>query len=69
MDPAGSSPDAIFFRISSVTRYTVAAWVGDSVEELGRPYSHLLKDHADTHGAVLAGLMARPKLLRVRNAA
>ncbi|GAB2965957.1 hypothetical protein GCM10023080_029700 [Streptomyces pseudoechinosporeus] len=54
---------------NGIPEHTVAAWVGNSVEELRRTYSHLLKDHADTHGAVLAGLMARPKLSRVRNAA
>ncbi|MFD3514942.1 tyrosine-type recombinase/integrase [Streptomyces sp. NPDC058657] len=54
---------------NGIPEHTVAAWVGDSVEELRRTYSHLLKDHVDTHGAVAAGLTARPKLTVVRNAA
>lgn len=54
---------------NGIPEHTVAAWVGDSVEELRRTYSHLLKDHVDTHGAVAAGLTARPKLTIVRNAA
>ncbi|NUL26049.1 tyrosine-type recombinase/integrase [Streptomyces lunaelactis] len=54
---------------NGIPEHTVAAWVGDSVEELRRTYSHLLKDHADTHGAVAAGLTSRPKLSLVRNAA
>ncbi|WP_413100941.1 tyrosine-type recombinase/integrase [Streptomyces sp. Inha503] len=53
---------------NGIPEHTVAAWVGDSVEELRRTYSHLLKDHADTHGAVAAGLTARPKLSVVRAA-
>ncbi|MFZ3557244.1 tyrosine-type recombinase/integrase [Streptomyces sp. BH055] len=43
-----------------IPEHTVAAWVGDTVEELRRTYSHLLKDHADTHGATAARLSARP---------
>ncbi|MFE7072528.1 tyrosine-type recombinase/integrase [Streptomyces sp. NPDC057620] len=54
---------------NGIPEHTVAAWVGDSVEELRRTYSHLLKDHADTHGAVAASLTARPKLFVVRDAA
>ncbi|MFD7504768.1 tyrosine-type recombinase/integrase [Streptomyces sp. NPDC059850] len=54
---------------NGIPEHTVAAWVGDSVEELRRTYSHLLKNHADTHGAVAAGLTARPKLSVVRNVA
>ncbi|MFB6525280.1 tyrosine-type recombinase/integrase [Streptomyces sp. NPDC056399] len=46
---------------NGIPEHTVAAWVGDSVEELRRTYSHLLKDHADTHGAVAARLTARPQ--------
>ncbi|MBT2395277.1 tyrosine-type recombinase/integrase [Streptomyces sp. ISL-100] len=46
---------------NKIPEHTVAAWVGDSVEELRRTYSHLLRDHADTHGAVAASLTARPK--------
>ncbi|MFE2188313.1 hypothetical protein ACFXB5_48950, partial [Streptomyces sp. NPDC059455] len=53
---------------NGIPEHTVAAWVGDSVDELRRTYSHLLKDHADTHGAVAAGLTARPKLSVVRAA-
>ncbi|WP_435244722.1 tyrosine-type recombinase/integrase [Streptomyces sioyaensis] len=53
---------------NGIPEHTVAAWVGDSVQELRRTYSHLLKDHADTHGAVAAGLTARPKLSLVRAA-
>ncbi|MFI1677559.1 hypothetical protein [Streptomyces sp. NPDC020607] len=34
-----------------IPEHTVATWVGDSVVELRRTYSHLLKDHAETHGA------------------
>ncbi|WP_367041393.1 tyrosine-type recombinase/integrase [Streptomyces sp. Je 1-332] len=45
---------------NGIPEHTVAAWVGDSVEELRRTYSHLLRDHADTHGAIAAGLTARP---------
>ncbi|MGI5337627.1 tyrosine-type recombinase/integrase [Streptomyces sp. CA-181903] len=45
---------------NGIPEHTVAAWVGDTVEELRRTYSHLLKDHADTHGAVAARLTARP---------
>ncbi|MEU5425522.1 hypothetical protein AB0H73_07920 [Streptomyces olivoreticuli] len=45
---------------NAIPEHTVAAWVGDTVEELRRTYSHLLKDHADTHGAVAASLTARP---------
>ncbi|WP_411147343.1 tyrosine-type recombinase/integrase [Streptomyces sp. A30] len=54
---------------NGIPEHTVAAWVGDSVEELRRTYSHLLRDHADTHGAIAAGLTARPKLALVREAA
>ncbi|MGA5451893.1 tyrosine-type recombinase/integrase [Streptomyces umbrinus] len=54
---------------NGIPEHTVAAWVGTSVEELRRTYSHLLKDHADTHGAVAASLTARPKLSALRNAA
>ncbi|MER5466776.1 hypothetical protein ABT010_40435 [Streptomyces sp. NPDC002668] len=54
---------------NGIPEHSVAAWVGDSVEELRRTCSHLLKDHADTHGAVAAGLTARPQLSVVRNAA
>ncbi|MGC5042534.1 tyrosine-type recombinase/integrase [Streptomyces albidoflavus] len=54
---------------NGIPEHTVAAWVGDSVDELRRTYSHLLKDHADTHGAVAASLTARPKLTLVSNAA
>ncbi|MEU1311088.1 hypothetical protein ABZ419_19665 [Streptomyces cinnamoneus] len=43
-----------------IPEHTVAAWVGDTVEQLRRTYSHLLNDHADTHGAVAASLTARP---------
>ncbi|MGX1268136.1 tyrosine-type recombinase/integrase [Streptomyces phaeoluteigriseus] len=46
---------------NGIPEHTVAAWVGDSVEELRRTYSHLLKDHADTHGAVAARLTGRPQ--------
>ncbi|QEU90562.1 hypothetical protein CP970_06240 [Streptomyces kanamyceticus] len=52
-----------------IPEHTVAAWVGDSVVELRRTYSHLLKDHAETHGAVAASLTARPKPPLVYNAA
>ncbi|MEU6460364.1 hypothetical protein [Streptomyces sp. NPDC046976] len=52
-----------------IPEHTVAAWVGDSVEELRRTYSHLLKDHANTHGAIAAGLTARPKQSLARTAA
>nr|WP_078506774.1 tyrosine-type recombinase/integrase [Streptomyces sp. SID8379] len=45
---------------NGIPEHTVAAWVGDSVEELRRTYSHLLRDHADTHGATAAALTARP---------
>ncbi|MEU1355260.1 hypothetical protein ABZ410_15365 [Streptomyces cinnamoneus] len=45
---------------NGIPEHTVAAWVGDTVEELRRTYSHLLKDHVDTHGAVAARLTARP---------
>ncbi|MGA5135465.1 tyrosine-type recombinase/integrase [Streptomyces olivoreticuli] len=45
---------------NAIPEHTVAAWVGDTVEELRRTYSHLLKNHADTHGAVAASLTARP---------
>ncbi|AKN68792.1 hypothetical protein QR97_02315 [Streptomyces sp. PBH53] len=45
---------------NGIPEHTVAAWVGDTVEELRRTYSHLLKNHADTHGAVAASLTARP---------
>ncbi|GHF33895.1 hypothetical protein GCM10010218_13780 [Streptomyces mashuensis] len=45
---------------NGIPEHTVAAWVGDTVEELRRTYSHLLKDHADTHGAVAASVTARP---------
>ncbi|MEU8540936.1 tyrosine-type recombinase/integrase [Streptomyces sp. NPDC048717] len=44
-----------------IPEHTVAAWVGDTVEEIRRTYSHLLKDHGQTHGAHAAGLTARPK--------
>ncbi|WP_328756951.1 hypothetical protein [Streptomyces sp. NBC_00271] len=54
---------------NGIPEHTVAAWVGTSVEDLRRTYSHLLKDHADTHGAVAASLTARPKLSAVRDAA
>lgn len=54
---------------NGIPEHTVAAWVGDSVEELRRTYSHLLKNHADTHGAIAAGLTARPKLSLVPAAA
>ncbi|MGG7574057.1 tyrosine-type recombinase/integrase [Streptomyces sirii] len=54
---------------NGIPEHTVAAWVGDSVDELRRTYSHLLRDHADTHGAIAAGLTARPKLSVVRDAA
>ncbi|MGW8574840.1 hypothetical protein [Streptomyces niveus] len=54
---------------NAIPEHTVAAWVGDSVEELRRTYSHLLKDHAEAHGALAAGLTARPKLSLVPNAA
>ncbi|MFF8789256.1 tyrosine-type recombinase/integrase [Streptomyces sp. NPDC015125] len=54
---------------NGIPEHTVAAWVGDSVEELRRTYSHLLKNHADTHGAVVAGLTGRPKGSVVRAAA
>ncbi|WP_411059200.1 tyrosine-type recombinase/integrase [Streptomyces sp. E11-3] len=45
---------------NGIPEHTVAAWVGDSVEELRRTYSHLLRNHADTHGAIVASLTARP---------
>ncbi|MFG2141802.1 tyrosine-type recombinase/integrase [Streptomyces sp. NPDC048650] len=45
---------------AGIPEHTVAAWVGDSVEEIRRTYSHLLKNHAETHGAVAAALTARP---------
>ncbi|MDI3407056.1 hypothetical protein QIS96_24990, partial [Streptomyces sp. B-S-A6] len=45
---------------NGIPEHTVAAWVGDSVEQLRRTYSHLLRDHADTHGATAARLTARP---------
>ncbi|MFF4543580.1 tyrosine-type recombinase/integrase [Streptomyces sp. NPDC001406] len=54
---------------NGIPEHTVAAWVGDSVEELRRTYSHLLSDHADTHGAVAAGLTARPQPSRIGIAA
>nr|WP_239069582.1 tyrosine-type recombinase/integrase [Streptomyces sp. SID13666] len=54
---------------NGIPEHTVAAWVGDSVDELRRTYSHLLKDHAETHGAVAASLTARPKLSLVPSAA
>ncbi|GGW95447.1 tyrosine-type recombinase/integrase [Streptomyces noursei] len=54
---------------NGIPEHTVAAWVGDSVEELRRTYSHLLKDHADTHGALAASLTARPTPSRVDIAA
>ncbi|MDX2557710.1 tyrosine-type recombinase/integrase [Streptomyces stelliscabiei] len=54
---------------NGIPEHTVAAWVGDTVEELRRTYSHLLRDHADTHGAIAAGLTARPKPTLVRAAA
>ncbi|WP_328333278.1 tyrosine-type recombinase/integrase [Streptomyces sp. NBC_00455] len=44
-----------------IPEHTVAAWVGDSVDELRRTYSHLLRDHADTHGAVAARITERPQ--------
>ncbi|MGG2460095.1 tyrosine-type recombinase/integrase [Streptomyces sp. RGM 3693] len=44
-----------------IPEHTVAAWVGDSVEQIRRTYSHLLRDHGETHGAVAASLTARPK--------
>ncbi|MFF0482001.1 tyrosine-type recombinase/integrase [Streptomyces sp. NPDC004435] len=46
---------------NGIPEHTVAAWVGDTVEEIRRTYSHLLKDHGETHGALAAGLTARPK--------
>ncbi|MFI6686575.1 tyrosine-type recombinase/integrase [Streptomyces sp. NPDC050485] len=46
---------------NNIPEHTVAAWVGDSVEELRRTYSHLLRNHVDTHGAVAARLTARPQ--------
>ncbi|MGX1907587.1 tyrosine-type recombinase/integrase [Streptomyces phaeochromogenes] len=45
---------------NGIPEHTVAAWVGDTVEEIRRTYSHLLKDHGETHGAIAAGLTARP---------
>ncbi|MER5301276.1 tyrosine-type recombinase/integrase [Streptomyces lasiicapitis] len=48
---------------NGIPEHTVAAWVGDTVEEIRRTYSHLLKDHGQTHGALAAGLTARPKPL------
>ncbi|WP_086824040.1 site-specific integrase [Streptomyces sp. NRRL B-24572] len=54
---------------NGIPEHTVGAWVGDSVEQLRRTYSHLLKDHADTHGAVAAGLTARPQTSRFSRAA
>ncbi|MFI1012695.1 tyrosine-type recombinase/integrase [Streptomyces sp. NPDC020965] len=45
---------------NGIPEHTVAAWVGDTVEEIRRTYSHLLKDHGETHGALAASLTARP---------
>ncbi|RLU86292.1 hypothetical protein CTZ27_25295 [Streptomyces griseocarneus] len=45
---------------NAIPEHTVAAWVGDTVDELRRTYSHLLKNHTDTHGAVAGSLTARP---------
>ncbi|MFM9697925.1 tyrosine-type recombinase/integrase [Streptomyces europaeiscabiei] len=52
-----------------IPEHTVAAWVGDSVEMLRSTYSHLLKDHADTHGAFAASLTSRPEPSPMRDAA
>lgn len=46
---------------NGIPEHTVAAWVGDTVEEIRRTYSHLLKDHGETHGALAASLTARPQ--------
>ncbi|WP_435059444.1 tyrosine-type recombinase/integrase [Streptomyces sp. bgisy060] len=54
---------------NGIPEHTVAAWVGDSVDQLRRTYSHLLRDHADTHGAVAAGLTSRPQTSRFTSAA
>ncbi|MEU9699579.1 tyrosine-type recombinase/integrase [Streptomyces sp. NPDC047981] len=54
---------------NGIPEHTVAAWVGDSVEEVRRTYSHLLRDHADTHGAVAARLTARPQPIVMGSAA
>ncbi|MEW1699776.1 tyrosine-type recombinase/integrase [Streptomyces sp. NPDC093249] len=47
---------------NAIPEHTVAQWVGDSVEQLRRTYSHLLKDHVETYGAVIAGLTMRPPM-------
>lgn len=54
---------------NGIPEHTVAAWVGDTVEEIRRTYSHLLKDHGETHGALAAGLTARPPAIATPAAA
>lgn len=46
---------------NGIQEHTVAAWVGDTVKEIRRTYSHLLKDHGATHGAFATGLTGLPK--------